>query len=144
MAFSAFQTITAAALNRIQPAPYEATGTDYTLTTTLTDIPSATRTFSTSAANARAVITAQCDCWVTTVGAQAVIRLSVDGAMQPEDVVFDVPTASARIPGIGTWQVTLASSGSHTIKLRGYKDAGGASVLRLVASQLSIVVYEVV
>lgn len=144
MPFTAFQTITAAALNRIQPVTYKADGTNLALSTTETDLPSATITLSTSAANAIYVAEAQFDFYVPTTGAATVTgRLAVDGVTQSKGADFTPQTNGDRVPGFQVWRGTLASSGSHTLKLRGLK-SGAVGTMQIFTSTLLVTIYEVV
>lgn len=143
MPFSAFQTITAAALNRLTPLSGEATGTNLVLTTTETDLPAASVTLSTSAAGATYKVWAAFDMTTTQVGASGVGRLSVDGATQAGQAVLNHSAINNRgtIPWV--WRGTLASAGSHTFKLRALKDVGGATTMNCSNSKIFVEISEV-
>lgn len=147
MPFSAGQTITAAQLNRIQPVPYSATGTTLASgslpASTEVDIPSATVTVSTSAANAHYEARGDFDFTVTTVGATLQGRLSVDGSTVSDSAVYTAPTNGSRTPGGWTWSGTLALAGSHTFKLRGIRDFASGTQ-QFTAAKLTVKITEVV
>ncbi len=148
MAFSAGQTITAAQLNRIQPLPRVARATgNLTLTTSVQDVPGATITVSTSAANAIYVVTGVFDCDVTSYSGDPAILggLYVDGAGVTGSAVWLGRATAWRVTAAGTWSGTLASSGSHTLKLVANKNVNAGTYTVLSGSTaLTLHVYEVV
>lgn len=148
MPILAGQTLTAAQLNRLQPAPYEAEATStLTLGTSVADIVGATYTLSTSAANALYVVDATFDCWAEVVSGVTAIqcRLDVDGVNAGREGVFLGATTGERATIHQQWKGTLASSGSHTLKLRGLKSAGvGTYKIVATSTVIGITIYEVV
>lgn len=149
MAFGAGNFLTAAQLNRIQPVTYTATqsgnaGSQYTLTTTATDLLAATVTFSTTTANAVFVVNAFFDFEVTAAGTSVLIgQLVTDGNLQAGEAHSDGSTVQRHTVG-QTWRGTLAASGSHTFKLRGLKTAAvGTMVTNDSHTRLTIQIAEV-
>ena len=148
MPFAAGEIITAGRLNRLQPVPREAAATnDLTLTTAEQDILGASITVITQTANAVYLAYGVFDMSATT-GAAGVImvgRLAVDGVSDTEEAHADGSTTGARITASQDWRGTLATAGSHTLKLRGLKSAAGGTMLaRTIHSKLTVVIYEVV
>lgn len=126
MPFTAFETITAAKLNRIQSVTYEGIATSTLSTsTTVADIVGATVTLSTTAANAIYVVNATFDCFISAVSGVTTIqgRLDVDGVNAGREAVFAGSATGERGTVQQQWRGTLAAAGSHTLKLRGLKSA---------------------
>lgn len=103
-----------------------------TLTTTFTDVTGVTQTFSTSRANATAVVFATCDFFITVaIGAGGLTggQVVVDGVAQAGQADLNANIANRGTAGV-VWTGTLASSGSHTIKLQARKtiNAGTAAI----------------
>lgn len=142
MPFTAFQTITAAALNRLATVSGEATGTNLVLTATETDLPAASVTLSTSAANAKFEVTGAFDITTTATGASGVGRLSVDGSTLTGQAVITHAAINSRTTIPWSWQGTLASAGSHTFKLRALKDSGGGT-MNCGNSKITVKIFEV-
>lgn len=146
MSFLAGQTITAAQLNRIQPTSYTVDGTALaspTLAVAEADIPSASVTISTSAANATFKAWAVFDISVTSTGATVQGRLNVDGSTVAGSAILTAPTNNSRASVSYVWYGTLASSGSHTFKLRGIRDFASGTQ-SIVNSRLIVEITEVV
>jgi hypothetical protein len=104
---------------------------DFTLpATTPADVPGATLTFTTTTANQVAIITATWDfrCTVTGTG-YCYGEFVVDGVLNARKSLFVVQSAETRLPGFIQRKVTLASAGSHTIKLQGHKDSGSGTAI---------------
>lgn len=148
MPFSSFETITAAKLNRIQPTTYEGISTSTLSTsTTVADVVGATVTLSTAAANAIYVVNATFDCFVSTVSGTTTIqcRLDVDGVNPGREGVFCGTATGERATIHQQWRGTLASAGSHTLKLRGLKSAAVGTYQIISGSTIiGIEIYEVV
>lgn len=149
MPYSAFEKLTAAKLNRGVAVDYEAamTGATLTLTTSEQSISGCSITLSTTAANAKAIITGQFDCFVQTASAGVVILgyASVNGVTVSRAVPYSGSTASERATITGTWTATLAAAGSHTILLRAKQGTlGGVQQILQAATLLSVRVQEVV
>lgn len=149
MPILAFEVVTADRLNRMQPTEYfVAASGDVALTGSAADITGATITFSTNAANAKAACTWFADTDSTnTTAAIASTYLNVDGVDQTSPMTIqEQGTANDTRPTVGQQStVTLASAGSHTIKLRGQRVSGSGGVtIKTTHTTLRIVVYEVV
>ena len=89
-------------------------------TTTVTAITGATLTFTTVTANANVMITGVF--WIVTATAgsgTAVGHCHVDGADQAAQALWALSTLSASGTVSQTWNVSLATPGSHTINLLG-------------------------
>lgn len=149
MAILAFEIVTAGRLNRMQPTEhFAACSADVVLSGSAADITGATITFSTTAANAKAVCSWVADTDSTnTTAAIASTYLNVDGVDQPSPMTIqEQGTANDTRPTVAQQStVTLASTGSHTIKLRGQRVSGSGGVtIKTTHTTLRIVVYEVV
>ncbi|MGW3619492.1 hypothetical protein [Micromonospora arida] len=116
----------------------------YNLTTTLTDLPGCTITFSTSLGRARVLINFTADCLLVTANTTtlAVVNASVDGVDQPPQAVWGPGNMSA---GAGTRQTTsnsltviVTGTGNHTIKLRGALSNSAGGAIRLQAANTSL------
>ena len=149
MALLAGEIVTAGRLGRMQPVTYEAqaSGALAMTDTTETDIPGATVTLSTAAANAIYVVTATFDASVTTTNASTLMvgKLTVDGSIQTGTAIHAMDTAlRTTIPM--TWRGTLASAGSHTLKLRGNLSAAAAGTASFIQTntRIAITILEVV
>jgi hypothetical protein len=121
VAFLAGENITAGRLNRLQPAVYNgpASGT-VAASSTNVDVPGATVTFNTVAANA----VAHCY-WVTDFdlsGATTTIgtsRLLLDGVTaSAKTSTYEAEVATDRSSVAQMDQYTIATPGSHTIKVQ--------------------------
>jgi hypothetical protein len=97
---------------------------DHTITQATADIGGASVTFSTTTANATAVVTCNFDFRLTVLGTGYCYgEFAVDGTTHAKKALFVFQNVETREPGSFTMPVTLASTGSHTIKLRCHKDA---------------------
>ncbi|MFC3504795.1 hypothetical protein ACFOOK_28040 [Micromonospora krabiensis] len=117
----------------------------YTLTSTITDLSGCVINLTTPRAGAKALVTWTADCQLVTAGAAslyAVINLAVDGS----DVAFPqsvwgpgnwAAQANTRGAVAGATIVTLASAGSHQLKLRAAKSSATGD-MRLNAQHTSI------
>lgn len=116
------QKLEASTLNHLQPQVYEAveSGVLTTTSTTYQDIPDATVTFSTETDDAVIVVDAEFDCAVGNIGTGNDMngRVMVDG-------VAGTRLAKHQMDNLDRDSVymfekfTLASAGSHTVKLQG-------------------------
>ncbi|NNJ04142.1 hypothetical protein HHX38_08340 [Streptomyces sp. PKU-MA01144] len=149
MPLLAGQILTAGQAERLKNAHYMgvASGALTSTTTTYADIPGATLTLTTKAANATYIAEATLD--ANVVGTSPTIlmvgRLMVDGVADTGlavkgMVVADRATISAR------WQGTLAVAGSHTLKLQGALTAAlaGGGVWQQTDTKLQVTISEVV
>ncbi|MFF4834113.1 hypothetical protein [Streptomyces sp. NPDC001315] len=143
MAFLAGERVTAARLNRLQPKTYRAAATGLLNgPQTAADVPGATVTFTTEAANAVYVV----DAWfdydlsgsTTLLGSG---NIHVDGVIQAEYAVFQANVVNDRSSVGHTYRGTLATAGSHTIKLVG---SPVANQTINTYSSVTITIYEVV
>ena len=117
---------------------------DLTVGTSDTDIAGATITVTTQVANAVARVAADYDwdCTVTGTG-YCYGNLYVDGTRQAGEAIFVAQSAETRIPGSKHWTITLATAGSHTLKLRGRKDSGsGTGIFRAAGTSIVIDLYQ--
>lgn len=110
-------------------------------TATAVDIPGASITFNTAAANARGLVIGTFDANVTATGNSFLGQVSVDGVDQASPVAIFRLSALPRATISQSWSVTFAAAGAHTVKLRGKLDAAagtctvqptGTSILLLV------------
>lgn len=104
-----------------------------TLSTSYQDVPGATKTFTTAKANTVAVVAINADAsWggSITIGDTIIVTIAVDGTDDNSKSAIVVGTGSSfngAAFGAGcTYAVTLASAGSHTIKMRAKRTASGA------------------
>lgn len=101
-----------------------------TLSTTSTDITGATVTFTTSKNNCPVVITCCYDMRITATGTGYCYgQVAVDGVTNAKQALFVAQSAETRVAQSFTFYTTLASSGSHTIKLKGKKDSVGTAII---------------
>lgn len=129
-------------LTQIQTANSSA---DVDLTTTEVDITGATVTFTTTRPNAKYVATGSF--YFSALLANSSIasgKLSVDGTVQGRFANF---TGSNTVPDRGslsqTWAGTLASAGSHTLKLRGVHLTTAAAVrVNTAHTTITVMVFE--
>jgi hypothetical protein len=98
------------------------------ITTSLADVAGISITFSTTSTNVVVVAYGTVDTDVTVAGASvAYCRLNVDGSDETEEIRRDIGLAGV-LTNSTTWRVVLASTGSHTFKLRIAKTAGAGTV----------------
>lgn len=102
-----------------------------TTTTTVTDVPGATVTITTQVANTVVVVYGMFDvlCAGTTTGDIGVGTLNVDGTdVATHNAIVEGKVGASnevRLTGGQVWRVTLATAGSHTLKLRGSRFNAG-------------------
>lgn len=125
-------------------------GTALTVTTVATDIADMTLTFTTTRTNVNVHALAFLD--AATVGADPVTgtlvgELVVDGNAESAQVLWSAGTDATPNDGnramVGqSWVVTLATAGSHTLKMRASRVAGTAGdlVINAVHSTLTLAV----
>lgn len=133
----------------ISTANYYASSTADTpaLTNVNQDVPGATVTFSTVAANAVFKVTANFDSRVNTVAGTKIIlgRLNVDGVIQTAESTFVGNFNGARVTAGQQWKGTLPLAGAHTLKLVAAIDvAGGDYRVLNFHSNLSVDITELV
>lgn len=119
------QVVTADDLNHLKPATYYAEATSNLAGVAAdADIPGATVTFETETDNAVYVAHGDFDMDWNGAAAATLIQfgsLSVDGVLQTREAYGEQAAGANgdRIPAARTWYGTLATAGSHTIKLVG-------------------------
>lgn len=112
------------------------------VTTTATDLTDLTSTFTTTRANVDVHVLGVLD--AITIGADPVTgtlvgELVVDGSAQAAQILWNAgtdatPNDGNRATVSQSWLVTLASAGSHTIKMRASRVAGTAGDLNVNAT----------
>lgn len=146
MAFLSGERITAARLNRLGAVTYEAVASASLTrtTTTYADVPDATVTFSTVAANAVIVVDAEFDCAVGGISATTDMngRINVDGVAGTRLSKHQMDTLDRDTDYVFE-KFTLASAGSHTVKLEGALSAAAGSGTFQTFTSLKVTVYEV-
>jgi hypothetical protein len=146
MAFLSGDRLTSARLSNIQPVTYFAQ-CDATLTrtdTTYADISGATITFNTATNNAKVVVDAEFDCAVGTLSTTTDMngRIVIDGAAEPGLAKHQMDVTD-RDSVYTTTLATIATAGSHTIKLQGALSAAAGSGTFQLFTCLRVTVYEV-
>lgn len=138
------QTLTAGTVDRIQPKWYEgiATSALAVSTSTYADIVGASVTFSTVAANARFKAEAVFDASVTTANTTNLMvgRLVVDGTPDTGGLAVHAMDTQDRDTIVQQWTGTLASAGSHTIKLQGAVTPGSGGAGSFLQSDTKVIV----
>lgn len=97
-------------------------------TTTLTDLTGASITFTTKTANATIEVDGTFDMQVGATGtAIATGHCIVDGVDQTSQATSSLTTAGQRTTSGQTWVVTIATPGTHTVKLQGALSANSGT-----------------
>ncbi len=113
----------------------------YTMTATMTDLAGASVTLNVPRAGASALIVWSTDMQVQTTGSVTAYTLvNIDGVDQPQNAVWNPGGAAVggRVTVGNSFTTTLATSGSHTFKLRG---VGTSAIKALnIHTQISVVV----
>jgi len=122
-----------------------ASGSGLTPSTTPADIPGATLTFTTANPNATVLAAGIFDCGCATTGTGLVVgTLVVDGSSQSPESTFGLVTANDRNSVAQVWAVTLASAGSHTLKLQGaLTAASGTGSIHATHTGIAVLVLDV-
>jgi hypothetical protein len=138
MTFTAGQKVTAAQLNALETKYGLVTkSTNQTLTTTITDLAGCSLTITTFVANVVVKITADLDLEASGSGDIGIVSAQVNSnPLLAGDLNFQ---RAGRDPGLRSWLDTLATPGSYTIKLRGYK-IGAANMLTVYATHSRMIV----
>lgn len=124
-------------LTGLRVKSYEAAASGaLTMTTTATDIPGATVTITTTVTNTVALVIGTYDVSSSGTSDTFVGSLIVDGSAQSGNAIS---TQANRATVTQAWAVTLASTGSHTLKLQASK-AGAANTVSTQAAHTKIVV----
>nr|MDT0658020.1 hypothetical protein [Micromonospora sp. DSM 115978] len=142
------EIVSAGRLGALQPTTYYAVcTTDLVAGNTDQDVVGATVTFDTVFDNAVYVAEAVFDMDGVTSGSTSVCigMLNVDGVTDSAQALSQVGSASAssRVTAAQRWHGTLASAGSHTIKLMGTTPSGGVKI-NAVHTTLTVTTYEAV
>ncbi|WP_405413941.1 hypothetical protein [Streptomyces rubiginosohelvolus] len=147
MPIYAGQTVTAGQLTRLQPVPYEATGTTNLnpIPVAEADVAGALLSIATTTANAFFVATAtfSFDTLVTT-STFAEGRLRVDGVNASGAARWSGPVATDFGSAAQQWSGTLAAAGNHTFQLRAAANSGSDIQLLAAYTKLQVTIYEVV
>jgi hypothetical protein len=141
--FTAGQKLRASDLNRACPTELEQASTaDYTLTGSFADITGATLTFTTSVPNAVTIIDADFDLRMYAAGVGYCYGAAmIDGVLNARQCLQVAQTTETRVHGRLRIKTTLASAGSHTIKLQGKKDGAGGGLFVAGQTVLGLTVY---
>lgn len=141
--FTAGQKIRASDLNRACPTELEQGSTgDYTLTTSYGDIPGASITFTTVVANAVVIINAHFDLRVTANNTGYCYgAVAIDGTRHSDQSVQVKQSVEDRGGDMLRIKTTVATAGSHTIKLQGKKDNLGTALFAAPTTKLCLTVY---
>jgi hypothetical protein len=141
--FASGMRLTPARLNRLQPATYFVVGSgSVAASQTNADVPSASITVTTAMPNA--VYTAEAVWDVDLSGATTatwVGRINVDGSLVTPLATYAAEVATDRATVPQSYRGTLATAGSHTIKL--VTTTGASQTVQGVNCSLLVVIYEV-
>lgn len=130
------------------PAPYllsaPCTSALTSSSTTLTDIPGCTVTFTTANPNASVLVTGIFDIDVATSGGSVALGYCVvDGAVQNGQATQQLATTATRNTCAQVWNVSLPTAGTHTIKLQGALSvAVGSAVYETTHTNLNLLVLD--
>ncbi|MEU1775336.1 hypothetical protein ABZ501_20270 [Streptomyces sp. NPDC019922] len=140
------QVLTAGQLTRLQPRPYDVTASgNLALGTAEADVPGASITLTTLAANAVYVATGTFSFDITTATtAFASGALDVDGTAPSGQARWSGEVGTDFGPAVQQWSGTLPAVGNHTFKLRGSMSAGTGITILGAYTRLIVTVYEVV
>lgn len=146
MAFLAGERVTATRLNRLLSVNYwaQASASLTRTDTTYADITDATVTFTTETNNATYTVTAVFDCAVGTLSATTRMlgRIMTDGVAESGFAIHEMDDTD-RDTVMTTAKGTLATAGSHTIKLQGALSAAAGSGTFQTFTQLLVTINEV-
>lgn len=148
------QIVTVGQLNRMQPLPFyqQAGGGTNLSTTSFVDISGCSVTVTTTAANALYTVSANFSFDTITPVASVYTRgaLSVDGVVQSGEARWSEGSTGGDAADYDmagkSWSGTLATAGSHTLKLVGaLNTAAGSPVISSTGfTDITVVIYEVV
>lgn len=101
--------------------------------TTLTDIPGATITFTTTVANVRVLVDGVFDARRNATAGQPNFlgQCVVDGVAQTAQAVWNSAQINSFAMASNFWDVTLGAAGSHTIKLAAASNAAAQNVVQI-------------
>lgn len=116
---------------------------DLTLTTSETDVSGASINFTTTRANAKyeAILCCEFHVQTTSAGNTASGKIYVDGSSAGNPAFLNLDSIT-RLMSVAVARGTLASTGSHTFKIRGYKVSSGGSALIRSYSTLAVKIWE--
>lgn len=144
MSFHAGETITAARLNRLQPATYSSNGSsNQALDTTETDIAGASITLTTETDGAYFVVHATFGFDITaatTAFASGILHL--DGVEVSGRCRFAGEVATEYNTPTQLWHGAVGTAGSHTFKLRGLLSAGTGITTLGAYTKILVTIYE--
>lgn len=109
---------------------------DETITTSETDVTGVTQTITTPVANTEVKITAVCDIGSTGAADIGFVICHIDGVAQSGNCKWQV---AGRGTVSQTWVATIATAGSHTIKLRKQK-AGSSNTVTLFGTHTKMTI----
>jgi hypothetical protein len=127
------------------PVRYNAiASSDLAIGTADNDVPGATVTFTTVAANALAKVRADFDWRLTATGTGYCYgSLYVDGTRHTKQALYIAQSAETRLTSSMGWDVVLATAGSHTLKLSGHKDINAGTAFHCGGqTQISIDLFQ--
>ena len=138
--FTAGQKMRASDLNVFTASA--AASADTVMSGSIADITGATVTFTTTHSNVSVIVNGvfDCDCIVATN--TAIGYLSVDGVQQSAQAIIQFSANGNRVTAAQNWNVTLSSSGSHTLKLRGTQ-TGGTHTIHTQHTTLVCTVFDI-
>ena len=136
--YSAGQLVTSAEINANICKLLAARGStaSATVTTSVADLDGCTLTFSTPEANTKVLVTGSFDAEISAAGDTFTGILDVDGSDQTAKAQLN---GDARATVVQQWLITLASAGSHTLKLQVQKSGTANTVTIYSGSYISIV-----
>ncbi|MGC5331000.1 hypothetical protein [Micromonospora sp. DT62] len=115
------------------------------MTSTVTDVPGASITLSTTTAGARYIVDGSFDIsQLATTNNDITGWLDVDGALAGRAVSIGGQVFGDRATGAQTWVGTLPAAGSHTFKLRASTTTAGQYQVNQTNTSLVIMIFEVV
>jgi hypothetical protein len=115
---------------------------DYILTGSFADITNATITFTTTVPNSIVIIDADFDLRMYAAGVGYCYGAAmIDGVLHARQCLQVAQTTETRVHGRLRIKTTLATAGSHTIKLQGKKDGAGGGLFVAGQTVLGLTVY---
>lgn len=144
MSFLAGERVTAARINRLQPAQYDATGTaNLALTTTDTDVAGASITLTTDTNTATYAVTAVFQFDITTATtAFATGSCLLDGVALSGQARWAGANTTDFATGVQVWRGSAGTAGSHTFKLRGSMSSGTGIQILGAFTKIIVTIYE--
>jgi hypothetical protein len=128
------------------PAPYVVSAACSsnlsTSSSTAADLVGATVTFTTAQANATAMVIGVFDVTTSSTGGNGVGTCVVDSSTQSGQAIHALATSNDRDTVSQTWNITLSSAGSHTIKLQGAATSTGTALFGNTHSTITVLVLD--